>query len=72
MELQNNAADFQLLSSMNQTTTAKYSDMKSQCDQVVITNAELTQKYDDLVSSYKYLNYIISKFKLIFISRHLY
>ncbi len=51
-ELQNNASDFQLLTNLNQATTAKYSDKKSQLDQVVITNAELSTKIEDLVSNF--------------------
>lgn len=48
-ELQTNTSDFQLLTSMNQVTTTKYSDMKQQCDQIVVTNSELNKKYEELV-----------------------
>lgn len=56
-ELQAPLEDYQLLENMNRATIAKYSDMRQISENLSISTAELSQKFQALVRKFQNLSY---------------
>lgn len=50
-ELNTSLEDYKLLEELNKATLSKYSDMNQIAENLVVSSADLRQKYEDLVSS---------------------